>query len=32
MLERVQRKGNLLAQLVGMQIDRATMENNMEIS
>ena len=26
------RKGNSFAQLVGMQIDTATMENNMEIS
>jgi len=31
MLERVWRKGNLLALLVGMQIDTATMENSMEI-
>ena len=32
MLERVWIKGNLLALLVGMQIDTATMENSMEIS
>ena len=31
MLERVWRKGNPLALLVGMQIDIATMENSMEI-
>ena len=31
MLERVWRKGNPLALLVGMQIDTATMENSMEI-
>ena len=31
MLERVWRKGNTLALLVGMQIDTATMEDNMEI-
>ena len=32
MLERMWRKGNLLALLVGMYIDTATMENTMEIS
>ena len=32
MLERVWRKGNLLALLVGMSVDRATMENSREIS
>ena len=32
MLERVWRKGNPLALLVGMSIGTATMENNMEIS
>ena len=32
MLERMWRKGNLLALLVGMQIDTATRENSMEIS
>ena len=31
MLDRVWRNGNLFALLVGMQIDAATMENNMEI-
>ena len=31
MLERVWRKGDPLALLVGMQIDTATMEKNMEI-
>ena len=31
MLEKMWRKGNPLALLVGMQIDIATMENNMEI-
>ena len=31
MLERVWRKGNPLALLVGMQIGAATMENNMEV-
>ena len=31
-LERVWRKGNTLAVLVGMQIDTGTMEDNMEIS
>ena len=31
MLERVQRKGNPLALLVGMSIDTATMENSMEV-
>ena len=31
MLERVQRKGNPLALLVGMQTDMATLENNMVI-
>ena len=31
MLERVRRKGNPLALLVGMQIDTATMEDGMEI-
>ena len=31
MLERVWRKGNALALLVGMQIDTATMEEGMEI-
>ena len=32
MLERVWRKGNLLALLVGMSVDTATMENSMEMS
>ena len=32
MLERVWRKGNILALLVGMQIGTATMEDSMEIS
>ena len=31
MLERMWRKGNPLTQLVGMQIDTTTLENNMEI-
>ena len=31
MLERVWRKGNLLALLVGMQTNTATMENSVEI-
>ena len=31
MLERVWRKGNTLALLVGMEIDTATMEDGMEI-
>jgi len=31
MLERVWRKGNPLAVLVGMEIDTATMEDGMEI-
>ena len=31
MLERVWRKGNPLALLIGMQIDTATMENSMRI-
>ena len=31
MLERVWRKGNTLAQFVGMQIDIATVEDGMEI-
>ena len=31
MLERVWRKGNSLALLVGMYIDTATMENSMEV-
>ena len=31
MLERVQRKGNPLALLVGMQTDIVTMENSVEI-
>ena len=31
MLERVWRKGNPLALLVGMQIDTAIMENSMEV-
>ena len=31
MLERVQREGNTLTLLVGMQIDTATMENTTEI-
>ena len=31
MLERVWRKGNPLTLLVGMQIDKATVENSMEI-
>ena len=31
MLERVWRKGNPLALLVGMSIDTATMENSMEV-
>ena len=31
MLERVQRKGNPLALLVGMQTDTTTVENSMEI-
>ena len=31
MLETAWRKGNPLALLVGMRIDRATMENSMEI-
>ena len=31
MLERVWRKGNPLALLVGMQIDTATIENSMEV-
>ena len=31
MLERVWRKGNPLALLVGMSIDAATMENSMEV-
>ena len=30
MLERVQREGNPLTLFVGMQIDKATMENSME--
>ena len=30
MLERVQREGNTLTLLVGMQIDTATMENSKE--
>ena len=32
MLERVWRKGNPLALLVGMQIDTASMEDGMEIT
>ena len=32
MLERVWRKGNLLALLMGMSVDTATMENSMEMS
>ena len=32
MLERVWRKGNTFALLVGIQIDTATMKNSMEIS
>ena len=32
MLERVWRKGNPLALLVGMQIDTATVEDGMEIT
>ena len=32
MLERVWRQGNLLALLVGMSVDTATMENSMEVS
>ena len=32
MLERVWRKGNPLALLVGMEIDTATLENSMEVS
>ena len=31
MLERVWRKGNILALLVGMKIDTATIEDSMEI-
>ena len=31
MLKRIWKKGNLLALLVGMQIDIATMENSMEV-
>ena len=31
MLERMWRKGNPLALLMGMQIDKVTMENSMEI-
>ena len=32
MLERVWKKGNLLALLVGMHVDTTTMENSMKIS